>query len=72
MFENEEDIKVHTGYYLPKVKIKNYNVKIDGKNLFDQLVKSDMKTYDNIQKITTGQGDDYTAGCLLDYSYFNN
>ena len=25
-----------------------------------------MKTYENIQKITTGEGDDYTTGCLLD------
>ena len=31
-----------------------------------------MKTYDNIQKIATGQGDNYTTGCLLDYNYFNN
>ena len=37
--------------YLPKVEIKNYNVMIDGKNLFDQPVKSDMWTYDNIPKI---------------------
>ena len=29
-------------------------------------------TYDNIWKIATGQGDDYTTGCLLDYIYFNN
>ena len=36
------------------------------KNFFDQPVKSDMRTYDNIQKIATGQGDDYTTGCLLD------
>ena len=28
------------------------------------------RTYDNISKIATGQGDDYTAGCLLDYLYF--
>ena len=27
-------------------------------------------TYDNIRKIATGPGDDYTAGCLLDYPYF--
>ena len=33
---------------------------VDGKNFFDQLVQSDMKIYDNIQKIATGQGDDYT------------
>ena len=31
-----------------------------------------MRTYDNVQKTATGQGDDYTTGCLLDYNYFNN
>ena len=31
-----------------------------------------MRTYDKIRKIATGQGDDYTTGCLLDYNYFNN
>ena len=45
---------------------------IDGKNLFDQPVKSDRRTCYNIWKIATGQGDDYTTGCLLDYNYFNN
>ena len=45
---------------------------IDGKNIFDQLIKNDEITYDNIRKIATGQGDDYTTSCLLDYSYFNN
>ena len=43
---------------------------IDGKNLFDQPVKNDKVTYENIRKITIGQGDDYTTGCLLDYTYF--
>ena len=45
---------------------------IDEKNFFDQPVKRDMRTYDNIKKIATGQGDNYTTGCLLDYNYFNN
>ena len=45
---------------------------IDGKNFFDQPVKNDKVTYENIRKITTGQGDDYTTGCLLDYIYFKN
>ena len=31
-----------------------------------------IKTYENIGKIATGQGDDYTTGCLLDYSYFED
>ena len=30
------------------------------------------KTYENIRRIATGQGDDYTTGCLLDYSYFKD
>ena len=45
---------------------------IDGNNFFDQPINSNLKTYNNIRKSATGQGDDYTTGCLLDYSYFNN
>ena len=43
---------------------KCYNVMIDGKNLFDQPIKSDKIIYENIRKIATGQGDDCTTGCL--------
>ena len=43
---------------------------INGRNFFDQTLKNNIKTYDNIRKIATGQGDDYTTGCLLDYPYF--
>ena len=43
---------------------------IDGRNVFDQPIKNDLRTYDNTRKIATGQGDDYTTGCLLDYPYF--
>ena len=43
---------------------------IDGKNVFDQPINSDLKRYENIRRIATVQGDDYTTGCLLDYSYF--
>ena len=42
---------------------------IDGQNFFDRLVKNDLRTYDNIQRITIGQEDDCTTGCLLDYIY---
>ena len=44
----------------------------DGKNFFDQPAKNDKVKYENIRKIATGQGDDYTSGCLLDYSYFKD
>ena len=43
---------------------------IDDKNVFDKSIKNDFKTYENIKKSATGQGDDYTSGCLLDYPYF--
>ena len=60
-FENENDRTSHSTYYLPKVEIKDYNVMIDGKNFFDQPINSMIKTYENIRKIATGQGDDYTT-----------
>ena len=44
---------------------------IDEKNFFDQTVKNN-KMFENIRKIATSQGDDYTTGCLLDYIYFKN
>ena len=43
---------------------------IDGRNFFDQPINSMNKTIENIRKIATGKGDDYTTGCLLDYPYF--
>ena len=43
---------------------------IYGQKSFDQPVKNDMRIYDNIRKITNGQGDHYIIGCLLDYPYF--
>ena len=69
-FENEDGVTSHSTYYLPKVEIKDHNVMIDGKNFFDQPINSIIKTYENIRKIATGQGDDYTTGYFLDYSYF--
>ena len=69
-FENENGRTSHSTYYLPKVEIKNYNVMIDGRNVFDQSINSMNKAYENIRKIATGKGDYYTTGCLLDYSYF--
>ena len=43
---------------------------IDGRNLFEQPINSLIKTYENIRAIAPGQGDDYTTGRLLDYTYF--
>ena len=54
------------------MQIKNYNGVIDGRNFFHQPVKNNLTTYDNNGKIATGHGDNFTAGCLLDYNHFNN
>ena len=70
MFENQKDRKVYTEYILPKLEIKEFNVLNDQKNFFNVPVKSSMKTYDNIRKIATGQGNEYTTACFPDYNYF--
>ena len=69
-FENDDDRTSDDQYYLPTVEIKDYNIMINGENFFDQPIKNNKVTYENIRKIATGQGDDYTTGCLLDYPYF--
>ena len=71
-FENDNDRTSHDEYYLPKVEIKDYNIVINGENFFDQPIKNNKVTYDNIRKIATSQGDDYTTGCLLNYPYFKD
>ena len=65
-FENDTQRTSKRRYYIPNVEIKDYNVMIDGKNFFDQPIKNDKVTYENIRKNATGQGDDYKTGCLLD------
>ena len=45
---------------------------IDGRTFFDHPINGTATTYKNIRKIATSQGDDYTTGCLLDYSYFKD
>ena len=71
-FENDTQRTSHSGYYLPNIEIKDYNIMINGESFFDKPVKNNKVTYENIRKIATGQGDDYTAGCLLDYPYFKD
>ena len=69
-YENDIQITSAKDYYLPIIEIKKCNVMINGENILDQPIKNNKVTYENIRKISTGQGDDYTTGCLLDYSYF--
>ena len=71
-FENDDNRTSDEQFYLATVEIKDYNIMINGENFFDQPIKNNKVTYENFRKIATGQGDDYTTGCLLDYLYFAN
>ena len=65
-------IKYQNSRYLARVDIKNKNVMINGRNIFDQPIKKDLISYGKIQKNSTCWRDDYTTGCLLDYHYSRN
>ena len=56
--------------FFPRVKIENFNIEIDGRNFCGQSINDSIKQYDEISKISTGQGGNYTNGCLLDFAYF--
>ena len=66
---NQVSIDSYKKYFLPRVKTE-ITIEIDGRNFYDQPINDSIKQYDEVRKISTGQGDDYTTGCLLDYSYF--
>ena len=57
-FEGDTQRISHSGYYLPNVEIKDYNIMINGENFFDQPVKNKKVTFENIRKLAAGQGDD--------------
>ena len=68
--DNKVSVDSFKKYFLPRVKIENYNIEIDGRNFYDQPINDSIKQCDKIRKISTGQGDDYTTGCFLDFAYF--
>ena len=68
-FENYKQRTSANRYYLPNIEITDYNVMINGESHFYQPIKKDKVTYENIRKICTSSGEDYTTGCLLDYPY---
>ena len=70
-FENDAQ-RISKKIYIPNVEIKDYNVMIERKSFFDQPIKNDKVTHENIRKIATGQGDGYKTNCFLDYIYFKN
>ena len=69
-YDNKLPVDSYKKYFLPRVKIENNNIKIDGRNFHYQPINHSIKQYDGIRKKSTGKGDDYTTGCLLDFAYF--
>ena len=70
-FEDEAQQASYKRYYCLPVEIKNIMLWLMD-NFFDQTVRNNLLTYGGIWKIATGQEDDYTTGCLLDYNYFKD
>ena len=73
-FQLVKSVKHQTSYnqdFLATVQIKDYNVMGDRKNIFDQQVRNNQRTYDKVKNFLIGQGD-YTTGFILDYTYFKN
>ena len=67
---NQVSVDSFKKYFLPRVKLEDCNIEIDQKNFYDQPINDSIKQYDEIRKVSTGQGDDYTTGSLLDFAYF--
>ena len=65
--KNDAHQTSYNRYFCPTIKVKDYNVMIDGKKFWSTSKK--MLTY-NIQKIETE--DDYIIGSLVDYVYFKS
>ena len=54
-----------SNYYVPKVKVNDFNVSVDGKSFFDVPVKNEEESYEKII-----DNNDYTTGNLLDFAYY--
>ena len=57
-----------SNYYVPNVEIKDFNILIDGKSLFDLPVKIEEEAYEKIMNMSNNN--DYTTGNLLGFAYF--
>ena len=66
---NQVSVDSFKKYFFPRVKIENYNIEIDGRSFYGQPINDLIKQYSEVRKVSTGQGDDYKTGCLLDFAY---
>ena len=71
-FPNKPTRDTNRQYFLPSLNIEDYNILIDGRNFYNQNISNDFKKYEELRKVMTGRGENYTAGSLLDYEYWKN
>ena len=69
---NEASIKANKKYFYLRAKIESYNLLIHERNFYEQPTNDLTKQYYEVRKVATGQGDDDTTKCLLDYTYFRD
>ena len=67
--DDQVSIDSYKKYFLPIVKIENYNIEIDGKNFYDQLM-TELSNMMKLEKYRQGKGMNIQSGCLLDFAYF--
>ena len=67
---NNGDAKSHRRYFLPRENIKDYNILIDGRNIYDQNISGKITRYNELIRLATGKSEDYTAGSLIDCNYY--
>ena len=63
---NQVSVDSYKKYFLPRIKINNYNIEIDGIDFYDHPINDSIE----VRKRSTAKRDDYATGCLLDFSYF--
>ena len=65
-------MKISRAYALRRLNLTKFNVLIDGRNFYDQPISNEITKYNELKKLTTGKGEDYATGCLLDYQYYKD
>ena len=68
--ENRVERDNHIKYFMSRINLKGCKFLIDGRKFYGQAINDQARKYNELRKVTTGKGDDYTTGFLLDYDYF--
>ena len=69
LFADDTQKTIHKTYFVPFLSTQDHNFLVYDRNFIDQPVTNSTKTYENIGKIDTGQGDAFATDCFIDYPY---